>query len=91
MSNEIRDNSRREHCWQEAATWVHANTPENVRVASFNSGTFGYLTKNTVVNLDCVVNNRALPYLERGELVPFVTENQIAYIIDDPKYVRRYM
>lgn len=91
LSTEIRLNARRDHCWQEAATWVRANTQPGVRVASFNSGAFGYLTENTVVNLDCVVNNRALPYLQRGELLSFIAENSIAYIIDDPRYVRQYM
>jgi len=91
LSTEIRLNAQRPHSWQEAATWVHANTSDDVRVASFNSGAFGYLTENTVINLDCVVNNRALPYLERRELLPFVTESRIAYIIDDPRYVRQYM
>jgi hypothetical protein len=59
-------------------------------VASFNSGTFGYLSPRPVVNLDCVVNNRALPYLAEGRLPEFVAENGIRFLIDDPGYVSRY-
>ncbi len=60
------------------------------RVASFNSGTFGYLAPRQVVNLDCVVNNRALSYLADKRLPDFVKENGIRYLIDDPSYVKRY-
>jgi hypothetical protein len=42
------------------------------------------------VNLDCVVNNRALPFLADQRLPDFVTENEIGFLIDDPGYVSRY-
>ncbi len=87
---EINYESGHTSCWSEAAAVVSATTTEGQRVASFNSGTFGYLSPRQVVNLDCVVNNRALPYLAEGRLPEFVTENGIRYIIDDPRYVVRY-
>ncbi len=87
---EIRYESGQRNCWAEAAEVVGRATPEGVRVASFNSGTFGYLAPRLVVNLDCVVNNRALPWLAARRLPEFVTENRIRYIVDDPQYVERY-
>ena len=64
--------------------------PPGDRVASFNSGTFGYLSPRQVINLDCVVNNRALPYLAARRLPAFIAENDIRYLVDDPQYVERY-
>jgi hypothetical protein len=90
FAREMTHNARNEHCWREAVTWVATNTQPGDRVASFNSGTFGYLSPRPVVNLDCVVNNRALVYLERRQLVAFLRENRIRYLIDDPGYVGRY-
>lgn len=87
---EIRYESSQRNCWAEAAEIVGRATPPGVRVASFNSGTFGYLAPRLVVNLDCVVNNRALPWLAARRLPEFVAENGIRYIVDDPQYVERY-
>jgi hypothetical protein len=88
--NEINYEASKTNCWWEAADVVTAKTDPGDRVASFNSGTFGYLSRRQVVNLDCVVNNRALPYLADKRLPDFVKENGIRYIIDDPMYVARY-
>lgn len=77
-------------CWREAAEWVGAHVEPGARVASFNSGTFGYLSPRTVVNLDCVVNNRAIPWLEQERLIPYLREDRIGVILDDPGYVKRY-
>jgi hypothetical protein len=90
FAREMTQNARGEHCWREATAWVANHTQPEDRVASFNSGTFGYLAPRIVVNLDCVVNNRALVYLERRQLVAFLRENRIRYLIDDPGYVGRY-
>lgn len=87
---EIRYEAGFKHCWAEAAEVVGSETPPGVRVASFNSGTFGYLAPRQVINLDCVVNNRALPWLAAKRLPEFVAENRIRYIVDDPQYVERY-
>lgn len=88
---EILYESSQRNCWHEAAEYVGRATAPQDRVASFNSGTFGYLAPRQVINLDCVVNNRALPYLAARRLPEFLAENRIRYIIDDPQYVRRYL
>jgi len=90
FSMEILGNSRSLPVWRDAAAWVVAHTDPTDRVASFNSGTFGYLTPRTVVNLDCVVNNRALGWLERKRLVEFLKRDRIRYVVDDAWYVKRY-
>jgi hypothetical protein len=87
---EIRYEAGKTNCWREAADVVASATNPGDRVSSFNSGTFGYLSPRPVVNLDCVVNNRALPFLAAQRLPDFVTENGIGFLIDDPGYVSRY-
>lgn len=90
LSREILENGRRTSVWREAVNWVEVRTVPGERVASFNSGTFGYLSPRPVVNLDCVVNNRALPFLERRQLVAFLERERIRFLIDDRWYVTRY-
>lgn len=91
FGSEIDQNSRNTNVWSEASEWVVQNTEPDERVASFNTGTFGYLTPRTVINLDCVINNRAIPWLERGELLEYLRRDHIRYVIDDPTYAKRYL
>jgi len=88
--NEINYEFNVTNCWLEASEVVANVAEPGERVASFNSGTFGYLSPRQVVNLDCVVNNRALPFLAEHRLHEFVTENRIRFIVDDPAYIRRH-
>jgi hypothetical protein len=88
--SEIDYEASKTNCWVEAAEVVATVAEPAERVASFNSGTFGYLSPRQVVNLDCVVNNRALPYLAAGRLPEFLAENAIRFVVDDPVYVKRY-
>jgi hypothetical protein len=87
---EIGYEANQTNCWQEAAGVVAEAANPGERVASFNSGTFGYLSPRQVVNLDCVVNNRALPFLADQRLPDFITGNGIRFIVDDPAYVKRH-
>lgn len=88
--SEISYEAGQRNCWAEAAAMVGEATPPGTRVAAFNAGTFGYLSPRQVVNLDCVVNNRALPWLASRRLPEFVAANDVRYIIDKPAYVERY-
>ncbi|MDM7916100.1 MAG: hypothetical protein QUU85_12660, partial [Candidatus Eisenbacteria bacterium] len=89
--NEIVMSARVPFVWREAAAWVDAHTVEGDRVASFNSGSFGYLSPRPVVNLDCVVNNPGMEALEQRRLLAFLEERGVRYLLDDPFYVNRYM
>jgi hypothetical protein len=76
--------------WRQAAAWVGEHTKPGDRVASFNSGSFGYLSPRTVVNLDGVVNNPGMRALEEHRLLEFLREWDIRYVLDDPHYVAKY-
>jgi len=90
FAREMIENARSTSNWKDAVGWVALHTQPGQRVASFNSGTFGYLSPRTVVNLDCVVNNRAIGSLEQRQLVRFLRENDIRFLIDDPGYAGSY-
>lgn len=77
--------------WRQAAAWVGQHTSPGDRVASFNSGSFGYLSPRTVVNLDGVVNNPAMRALEEHRLLEFLRQWKIRYILDDPGDVAWYL
>jgi hypothetical protein len=77
--------------WLQAASWVGEHTEPGDRVASFNSGSLGYLSPRTVVNLDGVVNNPGMRALEEHRLLEFLRQWDIRYILDDPDYVAKYM
>ncbi len=79
------------HAWREAAAWVSANTEPGDRVASFNTGAFAYLTPRTVINLDCVINNRGISWLERRDLIGYIRSEQIRYVIDHPNWAGMYI
>jgi hypothetical protein len=91
FGSEVVYNAREISPWKEASEWVEARTNPEDRVASFRSGTFGFLASRTIVNLDCVVNNRAIPWLKRGELIEYLRRDQIRYLIDDPGYAGTYL
>lgn len=90
-AHHIVTSARTKFVWREVAEWVGAHTEPGTRVASFNSGSFGYLSPRTVVNLDCVVNNPGMEALEQRRLIEFLRDWQIRYVIDDEGYVNNYM
>lgn len=83
--------ARRPFTWRQAADWVAERTAPGDRVASFNSGSFGYLAPRVVVNLDGVANNPGIRALEEHRLIGFLREWKIRYILDDLDYVAKYM
>jgi hypothetical protein len=90
-TREIVTSARTPFVWREAAAWAAEHTAPGDRVASFNSGSFGYLSSRTVVNLDCVVNNPGMRALEERRLLEFLRDWKIRYVLDDPGYVSNYM
>lgn len=78
--------SRGMFAWQSeqlmAAEWLKKNTDEDAVVGSFNAGIIGYMSERTVVNLDGLVNNAVVPFLERRRLWDYIKERDIDYLVD---------
>jgi hypothetical protein len=60
---------------------LHENFPE-VRVGSWNAGIIGYYADSYVVNLDGLVNNDIYDYAVSNSLPDYISDKNIAYILD---------
>ena len=66
-----------------AALWVEENTPEEARLGMTDCGIFGYFCRRPTLNLDGVVNDLSLQeYLKRGELVQYLRDNSVDYLVE---------
>jgi len=86
----VRGRLRNQPVMYEAARWLYDNTDKDVRIGSFNAGIIGYYSDRTVVNLDGVINNEAAAAIRRGQLLQYIREMNIKYIVDFEIGVKRY-
>ncbi len=81
------------YSWQSeqlmAAEWLRENVGEDEWVGSFNAGIIGYMSERRVVNLDGLVNNSVVPYLESRTLWDYIEERDIAYLVDSDYSILR--
>ncbi len=72
--------------WQEdmyaASQWMRDELPVDTRVASFNSGLYGYFAPHTVVNLDGVVNHNAFEAIQQRSVLAYMQESGIDVLLD---------
>jgi hypothetical protein len=66
----------------DAAAWARANLPAEARIGAWNSGTLGYLSGRTVVNLDGLVNSWSFLEIEQHDLCGYWARNGITHLID---------
>ncbi|MCH8877292.1 MAG: glycosyltransferase family 39 protein [Chloroflexi bacterium] len=86
----VRGRLKHQPVMYEAARWLYDNTDKDVRIGSFNSGIIGYYSDRTVVNLDGVINNEAAFAIRRGQLLEYIRETNIKYVVDFEIGVKRY-
>jgi 4-amino-4-deoxy-L-arabinose transferase-like glycosyltransferase len=72
-----------------AAEWLKENTDPDVLVGSFNAGIIGYMSERKVVNLDGLVNNSVVPFLEQRRLWDYIEQRDIDYLIDSDYSILR--
>lgn len=72
--------------WQtemyQGATWLKVNTPSSSRVASFNAGIYAYFSQRSVTNLDGAVNGVALKAIQSRNLMQYILDDEIDFLID---------
>ncbi len=71
--------------YNEVLPWIKANVQPHERVGAFNSGIYGYFSGRTIVNLDGVMNDSVLPALEKRQLIRYLYDERITYVIDMEK------
>ena len=52
------------------------------KIASFNAGIYAYYSDRQVVNLDGVVNHDAFQAIKRFEIINYLNQQNISYVID---------
>ena len=73
--------------------WVHQkyslevskkikNKINNEKVGSWNAGIFSYFSKKKIINIDGLVNNEVTKYIVDGEILNYLIQNKIYYILD---------
>ncbi len=65
-----------------AAYWIRENLPENARIASFNSGIYGYLSDRFIMNSDGLVNHDAYTAIKQKQLWEFFKTVGITHYVD---------
>ena len=76
-----------------AARWVDEYLPEDVTLASWNAGQFGYFSNRPVINLDGLMNNAQYyddVLLGDKTLAAYLEEKGVDYVIDYEKANRVY-
>jgi len=64
------------------ALWLKKHTPKDARIGMFQSGTSSYLSERTVINLDGVVNGKALSAMLEKRMLNYIVSEGISYIAD---------
>jgi hypothetical protein len=78
--------SVQQHPWQKdflrTSYWINENIPKGTLVGSFNAGIYSYYSGRTIVNLDGVVNHEAFLALKKKQIMPFLREKKVEYLVD---------
>ncbi len=54
----------------------------NATFAAWNAGIISYFSGLNIVNLDGLVNDKILAYIKKGQLIDYIREENIPYIVD---------
>ena len=72
--------------WQEemlaANQWLEKNVSQEDKIGSFNAGIYAYYSGRTIINLDGVVNNNAFEAIKDSNLISYIHQSGIKYLID---------
>jgi 4-amino-4-deoxy-L-arabinose transferase-like glycosyltransferase len=72
--------------WQkqmyQGAFWLKENIPDSLKVGSFNAGIYAFYSEKPIINLDGVVNNSAFEAIKNKNIIGYLAENRINYLID---------
>jgi hypothetical protein len=65
-----------------AAIYLKNNTLVDKVYGSWNAGIIGFFSHRTVINLDGLVNDNAIPYIKNNNLWDYIISNNIDFIVD---------
>jgi hypothetical protein len=64
------------------ALWVNRNIPSDAIMGAFNPGIYGYYMNNPVVDLVGIANKAAWDAAKKGELLHYIWQKKVDYILD---------
>lgn len=74
----------------DGARWIDGNTPPDAVVGSLNAGIVGYFSERRTVDLDGVVDSRALDAVRDKRLAAYAGERCVTHIAEYPFYIFWY-
>ncbi|MFH1473786.1 MAG: glycosyltransferase family 39 protein [Candidatus Aenigmatarchaeota archaeon] len=87
VNNGIRQWDKGYYNWQsemyEDALWIKGNTTPSTIVGSFNSGIYIYFSERKVVNIDGVVNFKAIEALENKNVVSYMKSENVTIWVEN--------
>jgi hypothetical protein len=66
----------------EGAIWLKENTNTSDVIGAFNSGIYSYFSDRNVINLDGLMNWKAVEAIKNKTLINYIKSEKIKYIID---------
>jgi len=74
------------YTWQvemvKGAHWLNENANVSENIGSLNSGIVAYFSDAKVINLDGVVNDQIIPYIQKKQICSYASEMNISKIAD---------
>jgi hypothetical protein len=62
--------------------WLSKNLPSDAKIGSFNAGIYAFYSNRQVVNLDGVVNHSAFEAIKGRNILLYLDQEKVSYIID---------
>lgn len=79
--------------WQkemyQGAFWLKENVSNNQKVGSFNAGIYAFYSEKHIYNLDGVVNNSAFDAIKHSNMLDYLKQNHINYLLDYDSAIKK--
>ena len=77
--------------YDDLAPWLARNTEPSARVGAFNAGILSYFSQRATVNLDGVMNDRAITALRTHHLCDYIDSQHIGYLADNHEAIEWFL
>jgi hypothetical protein len=78
-----------QHLMLKSARSIATEIPPDAILGSFGSGMHMYFSRQTVINLDGVVNWEALRALQERRLMAYIDQHHVRYLVESDEYIFR--
>jgi hypothetical protein len=75
----------------DGAHWIREHVPAETVIGAWNAGILAYFSGHTVVNLDGVINDDVIPFLESATLSDYLRTRDITLLVDIDAQISDFM